>query len=953
MQNPLERRQAVASAEGLGVNWRARAVRLLRALFTLHGAAPRSLAVQIGVAGSLLTALVAVALYITMVHSATEELTRTIGEGELQLAHTAAARLDAALFERVRHIVSLSDNNPAIQATASNADLRRELDRIQHTYPQYVWLGIADPSGRVRASTGQLLEGQSVSSRPWFVRGLSSVNVVDLHAAQLLDPLLRGEPGATPLRLVDVAAPLRDVHGHVWGVLGAHLDSRWFGSELTRALDVPRAGQAQTLLIDLYDADGDHVIDPSEPERLDFDAAARVSLRDRQRGVFTLHYRGTDWLAGFAHMAGDESGLRLPWTVVVAQPRAAIIASERVFLAPSLLVTLIAFALTALASILVASRLGAPIAELAQATRALSRGERDSLPNVRGGSAELQDLASSFAYLVSELKHEQREIEQLNMKLAARLDFLADNSPGMVFQMARGTDGRPHFNYVSLHCERVFGVNREALMNNTSLIFPVVHEADRAAVGRLHRDAFVHGRSFSTEYRARNAAGEDMWLLIEAQHRLDEGREVWDGLALDITARKVSEAALAEALARAEAATSAKSRLVASVSHELRTPLNAIVGFSDLLAEEDLPSKAQAQVKLVQDSAHGLLQLINDVLDVSKNDENAITLNEGVFRPGDVFETVTAIMTQAARDKGLDLQLDSDVLLPEQAWGDPQRLRQVCLNLIANAIKFTLEGTVTMTVRWKASSRRLTVTVRDTGVGLPAHEVTRLFQPFSQAESTVARGFTGTGLGLYLSKRIIDRLQGTISLHSRQGTGTEVVFEIPLAAVPVRAGTTAANAASRPAQASAEPAFPAPPGLQGKAPLSGPAPGACHILVADDLSANRLLMAALLQADGHTVELVEDGAEALAAAKRSRFDLILLDVQMPVMDGLAAARAIRDLPSPHGQVPIVAMSANAFTEDIAASLLAGMNEHLSKPVIRGELRECIARLALPASAGGV
>jgi signal transduction histidine kinase/CheY-like chemotaxis protein len=385
---------------------------------------------------------------------------------------------------------------------------------------------------------------------------------------------------------------------------------------------------------------------------------------------------------------------------------------------------------------------------------------------------------------------------------------------------------------------------------------------------------------------------------------------------------------LAQALARArdeaEAATRAKSDFLANMTHELRTPLNAISGFSGLLRQsERLDASDARHVALIESASHVLLHVVNEVLDFSKLEAGALEFELKPFDPLALAQSTAAILSHQAEGKGLSLAVDGpDHIAP--MIGDPARLRQVLLNFLSNAIKFTDHGAVRIVVARKGDEARpvLRLDVIDQGIGIAEDQIDKIFSRFVQADASVTRQFGGTGLGLAIAKRIIEAMGGEIGATSRPGEGSIFWFEVPLKA----------NGADEVDAAEDRELLWIRPGLR--------------VLVVDDNAANRELIIALLAPFNLNIETAQDGAQAVTAATLADFDLILMDVRMPVMDGLAATRLIRagaGAGPGRSATPILAMTANVMPDQIALCLEAGMNDHLGKPIHPARMLEAIAR----------
>lgn len=365
----------------------------------------------------------------------------------------------------------------------------------------------------------------------------------------------------------------------------------------------------------------------------------------------------------------------------------------------------------------------------------------------------------------------------------------------------------------------------------------------------------------------------------------------------------------------------ARAEFLAAMSHEIRTPLTGVLGMADLLAAQDLTAEQRRYVDSMRSSGRHLVTVINDILDFSRIETGKLALESIDFRLPDMIEQVRSLIHPMAQEKGLAFDIHLDPALPSVVKGDPTRLRQILLNLAGNAVKFTSQGSVTLDVlpgADEAGRPRYRFEVRDTGIGISPEKLEILFAPFTQADSSTAREYGGSGLGLAISQRLAEAMGGRISAASTPGRGSVFTLEVPLAAGDPSYRSAAAIGAS----AAVLPQ---------------------RILVAEDVQINRDILQLALAARGHRVVFAHDGAAALEAVQREPFDLVLMDVQMPVMDGVEATRRIRSLPGDAGRIPIIGLTANVMSQEQARYLQAGMDECLMKPIEWERLDAAISR----------
>ena len=495
--------------------------------------------------------------------------------------------------------------------------------------------------------------------------------------------------------------------------------------------------------------------------------------------------------------------------------------------------------------------------------------------------------------------------------------ILADNVTDVISRHA----AEGGMTYISPSAKRVFGWEPEEIIGKArDNIRPEDMPRLIAAITLARQTATPQ----AVDYRIVHADGHEIW-VESSLSPFGDGELVMT--SRDITRRKTLEADLLAAARNAESAAAAKADFLANMTHELRTPLTAIIGFSEVLGRSvDLAPDQARQVGLIREASDTLLSIVNSVLDYSKLEAGGLQFDRQPFDPAAMAASVLGLVEQQAAAKGLRLTLDASDAAPGAQGGgllgDGPRLAQVLLNFLSNAVKFTDRGGVhvRLTRHPIKKNQRLRVEVVDTGPGVATDKIDALFERFTQADATISRQYGGTGLGLAIARRIVEGMDGRIGARSRPGEGATFWFELDLPTAELA------------------PALEAP-----SAPDSLERP--LRLLLVEDNPVNRELVAALLAPFDVEITQAHDGQQGLAAVQAGAFDLVLMDVQMPVMDGLTATRAIRRLPIP--QPPIIAMTANVLPDQIQRCLEAGVDDHLGKPINTAALLACLDRWSAP------
>ncbi len=571
--------------------------------------------------------------------------------------------------------------------------------------------------------------------------------------------------------------------------------------------------------------------------------------------------------------------------------------------------------------------------------------DADAPPSLERWRRLLEQIDRSYAeadqdrYLLecslSTSSHEMKELYESFKKTSEsqitaerdRYRSLVQAAPDMIFSLAVEDGSITSLNPAF---ERLTGWATDAWLNKpfTSLSHP--DDVPRA-IANIHR--VILGETIPPfELRILTRSGENRSAeFIVTPHR-DENRIVRFilGIARDVTDRKRAEKDMRAAKEAAEMASQAKSEFLANMSHEIRTPMNGFIGMTGLLLETSLDPTQRDYVETIRSSGETLLTLINDILDFSKIESGQLELENHPFDLRGCITGSLDLVTAKAKEKGLKLEADIGDDCPDTLVGDVTRVRQILVNLLNNSVKFTAAGRVMVRVRTRPKTsglHELKVSVVDTGVGIPPDRIDRIFESFSQADASTTRKFGGTGLGLTISKHLAELMDGRIWVESEVGKGSTFHFtiqtRIPLGEEKLafeerrRLGTTVDR------------------NLAQRLPL--------RILVADDNVINQKVARLLLENMGYRADLAADGLEVLAALERQRYDVVLMDVQMPELDGLETTRRIRNEMVPERWPKIIAVTAGAMRGDREKCLAAGMDDYVSKPVQADELQAALKR----------
>ncbi|MFW5734526.1 MAG: ATP-binding protein [Oceanidesulfovibrio sp.] len=548
------------------------------------------------------------------------------------------------------------------------------------------------------------------------------------------------------------------------------------------------------------------------------------------------------------------------------------------------------------------------------------------IPDVQDLSeGDVERLLYEFGVYQSELQAQNEHLHDLRDELEVSKDkyvLLYDLAP---FGYAT-VDANGRIHDCNLAFAAMAGSSRAQLTD--TLIQHLVPAHDQNMLFNLLDDASKGKSLVSSEFELRQSDGLDNTIVRcdarTIRHATGDGIRYLLAF-VDVTERRRLETELRLAKAKAESASQAKTEFLANMSHEIRTPMTGIQGMLKLLENTELDSTQLEYVEMAQTSSNSLQELINDILDLSRIEANRLEIVPQPFNIRELVDKLMGIFRPLADQKGLKLDYTIENSLPEWCVGDQLRVRQVLFNLVGNAVKYTDEGSVTMNVRTmhttKGRGRMVMFHIADTGTGIPPDKLESIFQPFTQSDSSYARQMAGTGLGLTIVKKLVELMGGHVSIQSKQNEWSRVTLTLPF----------------RDAVAPDD-------SISGKDAAPKPKPQAYKVLLAEDNPINQKAVKMFLEQYGHAVTVANNGQEALARLSEEPFDAVLMDVQMPGVDGMEATRRIRAGEAGDADIPIVALTAYAMDEDKTKILSAGMNEYMTKPIDYDALNEMLRRL---------
>lgn len=521
------------------------------------------------------------------------------------------------------------------------------------------------------------------------------------------------------------------------------------------------------------------------------------------------------------------------------------------------------------------------------------------------GRVDIPDSGTLFVGFITDIST-RKSLEETIKKSEKQYSSLIKNIPGASFRCLMDEHWSTLF--VSDAIYDVAGWSPTEFYDKTISFSALIHPEDIEAISLIMENALRERKNHKLEYRLKHKQGHYVWVLENGSIIYnDEGIPEWiDGVILDISQRVEMENELRQAKAKAEASAESKASFLANMSHEIRTPMNAIIGFSDILLESETCADNKKHLAIISKSARSLLHLLNDILDSAKLEKNKLELDLHPFVLAHAIDNVISTLWLQAKNKGLELIFYIEPNLANTYLGAEERIRQVLMNIVGNAIKFTEKGYVKLTVS-KRPNNQIRFSVKDSGIGIPSERLSHIFDPFTQADASMSRRFGGTGLGTSISKQLVTLMGGEIDVSSEVGVGSCFYFDLPLA----------------------EAAPPTTPSQVQRATISPK-----RVLLADDVEQNLTLLTILLKKYDHAIFTAKDGMDAIEQYKTIQPDIILMDIQMPNMDGLTATQIIRSYEKENQlkHTPIIALTANVLIEDKLDAKQAGMDGFANKPI---------------------
>ena len=832
-----------------------------------------------------------------------------IGQKNSQDAKFFSNLIDHDIEDQLSSIKATADYLDDMGLTRNISKLEEHLAKVIKSNPAYSWIGYADSSGTILADTGQVHNGQNLSKQAWFKGGKIKPTIIDVRTSSSNSDI-QNQAKNNPIRFIDVSSPVNSKNNENVGVLVAYLSVDWLNEQMVL--------YARSLL-----KNNDY-----KPSIVGSDGILRFGIQHEEGLISTVKRKQKNsgnevsWfeyesesegeiVISFSKNRGSLTTEDIGWTTLISTPMATV--HEELYNTRIIALTSIFLAcFTAWVTLWLLLRVsGNPIRLLMKEIKK-SRKTLTPLTVHSGLPSEFTEIAESINEFLDSIQSRGILLEQSLSDLKDSFTGVTESFPGVLFRLEELDKSQRFFTYLSPSANEYLNLDLSVMPLPIYKFGQQVDENQRLEFMKILSEQLIIQTDLNLTMEIKGQDGKTRRLRILGKFRIQaSGKKIWAGVMVDVTD-------LYNALNLAAAADKAKSKFLATMSHEIRTPLNGILGFSQILLDEVSNQQQKADVQKIIDTSETLTSILNDILDFSKIEEGKIQLEARPFNLLDLVESSTSMFHIEAKKRQLDFIVEMKLGHSLRLLGDPIRLRQILNNLLSNAIKFTANGQVCLTVSTTELDNErcnLCIFIEDTGIGMNPEFQTRLFQRFEQSDASTFRRFGGSGLGLAIVKGLVDAMGGSIKVKSAIEVGT--TFEIQINLQCLKDNEKILDEESRSVIEK------------------------LLVLVVDDVPTNREMMCRLLEKDGHTTFQAENGLEAIELANVHEFDVILMDVDMPICNGLEATKKIRDGSYKSRSAFIIALTGYAFEKDIQDALKSGMNAHLAKPINFKKLRSLI------------
>ncbi len=852
-------------------------------------------------------------------------------------------KVDRMLFERFADMKVLSSDPVLTNRNSSPTQIRNRLIEYRNSYKSYISLSFYNLDRVKVADTSGVDMGKQAPLEGYWKTVFSAKDpVMDVVKSVSLRNIL-----------VRIAISVKDAGKEEIGVVVAQMpmNSLYYVIKGTAGI---RKGY-ENLKVDLVDREGLLLYSSSNKKGILKDtyfnwSSLKKSMSFKKIGSFLHlnHSSGEKEFCVFVREHGYLDYMGHGWTLFVGIPTKTAFAPAVKLRDRMIFILTICLGVSLLIVMFFSRSITKPISKLTQGAEALGKGDLGYRVEIRTKD-ELGQLASSFNKMAEDLTKRTKELTAANENLQREIidrekteekliesehlyQDLYDNAPDMYCSVDAKTTLVIQCN---LTLAEKLGYSKDEIVGKP--IFHLYHPGCMEGVKNAFNTFVTKGEVNNAELILQHKNGSKIFVILnvsasrDKQGNVHHSRSSWR----DITERKKAEEELLNAKEHAEVASRTKSEFLASMSHEIRTPMNAIIGMADLLTDTELSEEQREYVEISKNAGDNLLNLLSDILDISKIESGYLEMEQIGFDLHELIKKTGDVMAIRAHAKGLEFVDDIEDDVPGKLIGDPNRLRQICVNLIGNAIKFTRKGEIVFRVHLENQTDgyvSLLFSVTDTGIGIPHEKKESIFDIFSQADSSTTRKFGGTGLGLSIARKFVEMMHGRIWVESEEGKGSVFYFSAEFQKQGVE------QIKEEISSQDAKKTLSAANGIR-----------SLRTLVVEDDRLNQNLMTRLLEKQGHKLRIAQNGRIAIEMFKKEDFDLVLMDVNMPDMDGYEATRMIRKLETRNSQpatrIPILAITALAFQGDKEKCLNAGMDGYIAKPIRKDELIEVLEKFA--------